>query len=436
VDNQAIQAAVISTDADFREAVQLDGGNGDGTVPVRIAFEVVVPFVEISHGHLEELRYVDPDLIFLDLEVDPELGCKLAQFLSEANPSRRIIAAGSEQTPDFLMKVMQAGVNEYLPKPVTPEALSAAVGRARKKLGMTGGAPPEPGQLYAFFAAKGGAGSTTVATNLAIQIHRLTGEETILVDLDLELGEIALFMGVEPRFNFVDLARNFHRMDAGLLATFIEKHESGVHLLSAPPEPDSAESVSGDQTRQILQYLKRHYKHVIVDTSNSFTARTLATFEQAEEVYLVANIDLPSLKNIQRCRHLLERLTQGGREVRLVVNRFQPDNDITLDDVERSLGMEIYWTLPNDYDSVIYSINTGQPVILDERCAYSRELESLGAKITGLPGVETTKKGWFGSKVVDRLKSFIGAGGDDPGEPLMLPGAAAVGSAMAGGDRR
>jgi len=153
-------------------------------------------------------------------------------------------------------------------------------------------------------------------------------------------------------------------------------------------------------------------------------------------VYLVANIDLPSLKNIQRCRHLLERLTQGGREVRLVVNRFQPDNDITLDDVERSLGMEIYWTLPNDYDSVIYSINTGQPVILDERCAYSRELESLGAKITGLPGVETTKKGWFGSKVVDRLKSFIGAGGDDPGEPLMLPGAAAVGSAMAGGDRR
>lgn len=434
MDTHAIQAAVISTDAKFREGIHPNGDEAAGGAnPIRIAFEIVVPFIEISHGHLEELRYVDPDLIFLDLEGDPELGCKLAQFLTESHPSRRVIAAGTEQTPEFLMQVMQAGVSEYLPKPVTPDALAAAVGRARKKLGMTGAAPREPGKLYAFFAAKGGAGSTTVATNLAIQIHRLTGEDTILVDLDLELGEIALFLGVEPRFNFVDLARNFHRMDAGLLASFIEKHDSGVHLLSAPPEPDSAESVGADQARQILQFLKRHYKHVIVDTSNSFTARTLATFDQAEEVYLVANIDLPSLRNIQRCRHLLDRLGRGGREVRLVVNRFQPDNDIGLDDVERSLGMEIYWTLPNDYDSVIYSINTGHPVILDEGCGYARELEALGAKITGLPGAEVSKKGWFGSRVVDRLKDFLG-GEETSGDPLMLPGAAAMGSAATGGD--
>ena len=237
---QAIVGAVISTDSQFRTALRESGnGNGDGA-RVEIAFEIVVPFIELSHGHLEELRYVDPEIVFIDLEGDPVLGCKLAQYLAEQNPNRRLIGAGSGNSPEFLMQAMQAGIGEYLPKPVTPEALTAAISHTTRRLaGATAGtAKRQPGKLYAFFSAKGGSGSTTVATNLAIQIHRLTGQKTVVVDLDLELGEIALFMGIEPRFNFVDLARNFHRMDAGLLASFIECHDTGVHVLSAPYQPD------------------------------------------------------------------------------------------------------------------------------------------------------------------------------------------------------
>ena len=147
----------------------------------------------------------------------------------------------------------------------------------------------------AFFSAKGGSGATTVATNTAIQVHRMTGKRTVLVDLDLELGEIALFLGVEPRFSFVDLSRNFHRMDSNLLASFIECHESGIHVLSAPYQPERADVVTADQTKQILQFLKQHYQYVVVDLSNSFTVRTVATFEKADEIYLVANVDLAAI---------------------------------------------------------------------------------------------------------------------------------------------
>ncbi|HUP01719.1 MAG TPA: AAA family ATPase [Gemmatimonadota bacterium] len=432
MESQAISSAVISIDPQFRAVFQANGDGGE--VPIQVTFEILVPFVEISHGHLEELRYVDADIIFLDLEHDPQLGCKLAQFLVEANPSQRLIAAGTEHSPEFLMTVMQAGISEYLPKPVSREALTAAIGRTSRKLGAkqpstaAGPAHREPGRLLAFFSAKGGSGSTTVATNLAIHIHRLTGKRTVLVDLDLELGEIALFMGMEPRFNFVDLAKNFHRMDAGLLASFIECHDSGVHLLSAPYHPEKAEAVTGDQTRQILQFLKQHYEYVVVDTSNSFTARTLAALDLASEVYLVANIDLPSLRNIQRCQHLLERMGHKGQVLRLIVNRYASDNDITLEDVERSLNQEIYWALPNDYESVIYSINTGRPVILDDSSRYTHELQALAAKMTGLPGAVARRKGWFSRTIVDPLKSFLG-NETRTDEPLMLP------PAVVGGER-
>jgi len=417
---QAIVSAVISTDSQFRTALKECGnGNGDGA-RIEIAFEVIVPFIELSHGHLEELRTVDPEIVFIDLESDPVLGCKLAQYLAEQNPNRRLIGAGSDSSPESLMQAMQAGIGEYLPKPVTEEALKAAINRTTRRLAgaPTGQAKRQPGKLYAFFSAKGGSGSTTVATNLAIQIHRLTGQKTVVVDLDLELGEIALFMGIEPRFNFVDLARNFHRMDAGLLASFIECHDTGVHVLSAPYQPEKAETVTGDQIRQILQFLKQHYDHVVVDTSNSFTPRTLAAFDQADEIYLVTNVDLPSLRNIQRTQHLMEHM--GGKDVRLIVNRLQPDNDIALEDVEQALGMEVYWTLPNDYEAVIDSINTGRPVILMDGCDYARELEALGARITGLPGSVPKKRGWL-ARTMERMRGMMGTEEERADDPLMLP---------------
>lgn len=429
MDRQAVTGAVISTDPQFRAVFH---GNGDrAKIPVELTFEILVPFVEISHGHLEELKVVGPDMVFLDLEEDPILGCKLAQFLSEATPSVRIIAAGTDKSPEFLMQVMQSGISEYLPKPVSEEVMGAAIDRVRRKIGTrsagtatvmpAGAARREPGKLMAFFSAKGGSGATTVATNVAVQIHRMTGKKTVLVDLDLELGEIALFLGVEPRFSFVDLSRNFHRMDSNLLASFIECHDSGIHVLSAPYQPERADIVTADQTKQILQFLKQHYQFVIVDLSNSFTVRTVATFEKADEIYLVANVDLPSLRNIQRCQHLMTRMVGEAKDLRLIVNRYQAENEITLEDVERALGLEVYWALPNDYESIIYSINSGRPVILDESCAYTQELQSLAAKITGVPAASARNKGWFSRAIVDPLRNMMGAESRKKQDPLMLP---------------
>ncbi len=225
-------------------------------------------------------------------------------------------------------------------------------------------------------------------------MHRLTAKKTLLVDLDLELGEVALLLGVQPRFNFVDMVQNFHRMDAGLLASYIDQHSSGVHLLSAPYHPERAEQVSGDEIRRILHFLRQHYDYIVVDTSKSFSPATMAAFDQSDQVFLVTTVDLPSLRNIQRGLPMLKRVLRRGEEqVRLVVNRYHDDNPISLEDVRKAVGLKVYWTISNDYEAVMDSINTGKPIVLNGKSAYAQDLRALGSDLAGLGPVGDRGRG-------------------------------------------
>ncbi|HSK18058.1 MAG TPA: AAA family ATPase [Longimicrobiales bacterium] len=388
-----IPSVVISTDAAFREA--LKRALTASRQPITVAAEITVPFTAIADQQLKQLREARPVIVFVDLEADPVLGVKLVQFLADSHPDLRFVAAGPAPSPELLMNAMQAGVSEYLTKPLTQESLSGALERMERKLGAAGGVVHEPGKLLAFFSAKGGSGSSTVAANLAIHLHQLTDKRVLLLDLDLELGEIALFLGVQPRFNFVDLVHNFHRLDAELLASYIERHESGVHLLSAPFHPEKVEAVSGDQIRQILKFLKHNYDYVVVDTPRSFSPAATAAFEQSDAIYIVTAVDLPSLRNIKRSLPLLERITgaQLKDRVRLVVNRYHPDNVISLEEVHRTLGLNVHWKLSNDYEAVINSINAGKPLMSDNRnSAVKNDLRALGAEIAGLKPLAGKKR--------------------------------------------
>jgi pilus assembly protein CpaE len=383
MDKRTIPSVVISTDADFRTTLQAALLESGSAVVVR--GEVAAAFSKIGTAELAELRRIDPDIVFLDLEEDPVVGIRFAHFLADANPQRRFIAVGPPLGSDLLLEAMRAGISEYVPKPITRESLSEALERVGRKMAVSGnGAPRTPGEVITVFSPKGGSGATTVATNLAVHLQQLTGKKTLLVDLDLELGEVAALLGMQPRFSFVDLVRNFHRMDAGLLASYIERHSSGVHFLSAPFHPEVGETVNADGIRQILHFLKQHYDYVVVDTSKTFSPTTLATFERADRILLVTTVDLPALRNVKRCLPIIDRVSgPGSNKVSLVVNRYNPDDPITLDEVRKTLGMEVRWTLANDYASVSRSLNTGEPVVLAPKSAFGHDLRAVGADISG-----------------------------------------------------
>jgi pilus assembly protein CpaE len=392
---RALRTALISADRGFREMAKDVFLSHEGwTAP---ALEITAPFENFGEDQIRALRQLRPELVILDIADAPDLAIKFAQFLGETSPGTRFIAAGPLLQPEHMLTAMRAGVMDYLPKPVTGDAFRSALDRMRYLLGGGGkDGPKQPGKVYAFYSAKGGSGTTTTATNFAVVLHGLTGKRTLLVDLDLELGEIALLLGVQPRFNFVDMVQNFHRMDAELLASYIERHESGVHLLSAPYQPEKAEVVTGDEIRRILQFLRKHYDYLVVDTSKSFSPATLASLEQADLAFIVTNVDLASLRNLQRGLPLLKRmLGRGESHIKLVVNRYHPDNDISLEDVQRTLGIPVFRTLGNDYEGVSRSISTGKPIVLNGNSKFSRDMKALGAEVTGIRG----KKGGRGGRL-------------------------------------
>ena len=401
-----LRAALISTDHTFRDQVRdLSRGPDLG---LSLELEIAESFAAYSEEQVQALRQMRPDLIILDLEDDPELGVKFAQFLADANPAHKIVAVGPHLSSDLLLAAMRAGVADYLQKPVATGALHEALARISQTMGRATGKVKRSGQIYSIFGPKGGSGATGVATNLAIVLHRLTGKKTLLVDLDLELGEVALLLGVQPKFNFVDMVQNFHRMDAELLASYIEQHSSGVHLLSAPFHPERAELVTGEEIRRILHFLRQHYDYVVIDTPKSFSPATLAAFDQSDLVFLVTNVDLPSLRNIQRGLPMLKRvLPAGENQIRLVVNRYTASNDIALDDVERALGLKVFATIANDYEAVMQSMNAGKSIVLNGKSAYTRDLKALGGRVAGLKDV-AGKNGRSSGTLMSRVFGAIG----------------------------
>lgn len=406
-----VRSVLISTDPAWRESVRRVLADDDR--PIELAMEITAPFAEMTDDQVTTLRRCDPDLVFLDFEEDPGTAVSFARFLAEGNAQRHIIGAGPALAAETLLEAMRAGVAEYLPKPVAEPAIRSAVDRAARRLGWAP-ANRTPGQLFAVFSPKGGAGTTTVATNLAIVLQRLTGKKVLLVDLDLELGEVAMLLGLNPRFSFVDVAESFARIDAGLLASFITPHESGVHLLAAPFHPEPPGRIAAAEIQAILGYLKRHYDYVVVDTPKSFSLESRAAFEEADRVVLVTTVGVPALRNLQRCQPLLEQAFGRERDrLRLVVNRYSTADVISLEDVRRTVGFDVYWTLCNDYEAVSHSINAASPIALNLKSKYARDLHAMGVDLLGMRATANGARRISG-KIGDLFGRLRGRAGEVP----------------------
>jgi len=380
--SRALHAVLLTLEPRIRQAVSQFAAQSDGRVT--IALDLNVALDGLTSSHFKAIKQLAPALVLVDFDGYPELGLSLTRDLVGASNQLLVVGIGDAGSSDLLIQGIRAGLAEYLVKPLSAESLSEAVERLAPRMAPEDGEEPaELARTLAFFSAKGGSGTSTAVLNTGIALHQLTGKRTLVVDLDAELGEISLLLGIQPQFNFVDLVQNFHRMDASLLASYIEQHDSGVHLLSAPFHPERASEIRDDQIRQVLLYLRGQYDYVLIDTPKSFSAESLATFEQADDLFLVATIDLPSLRNIQRVMPLLRKvMPRGTEQVHLVINRYDPDTEVKLKDVERTLGVPVFGTLANDYETLIRSVNSGKPVVIAApKSDYARDVKELARRI-------------------------------------------------------
>jgi pilus assembly protein CpaE len=391
-------AVVISQDGEFVERLQSYARGRAQSLDVRLVLDN--PFTDIGEEEIARIRVMDPEFVVVDLEADPHVGLRFVQFLLESGAAPIVICAGRALSPELLLQAMQAGVSEILTKPLTEASVQAALQRIWKKTGRKTEAAPVtgPGRALALFGTKGGVGTTSLATNLAVEMHRLSRKKTLLLDLDVELGETSLMLGMDPKFSLTDLIRNFHRVDAGLLASYIEHHESGIDLLAAPFKPGDYETVGKDRIRQIIRFLRDQYDYVIMDTPKSFHPVSIGVLEEADDIYLVTTPTLPALRNLVRSLPLIKQFTTGQRntQIHLVVNRYEPGELISLKEIEETAELPVFHTIRNDYEAVMGGINEGRPAVLRGNSPYTRSVRELAGLLTDTKVSDDGRRGLFG----------------------------------------
>lgn len=377
----AVDCVVISADPMLvGKAVRLMSDEQKG---LHLAAEYTQPITEIGKPAAEDIRRSGAQLILLDLGDDPAVGLRLARFLAEDSRGRTFVLTGPTVAPEVLLEAMRIGAAEYLPRPVEEADLAAALARAARRL--TGGDTRESqahGRVIEAFGAKGGVGVSTVAANLAVTLAK-SGHSTVLVDLDLDMGSGAILLGLRPRYSVLDVVKNLHRLDRDLLDSLAETHETGLTVIASPAQPGPGETITREQTRAMLAFVRRQYEYVVVDLDRAISPVTIGAMETADNVLVVTTPDVASLNNTKRALPVIDRATGDVHRVRIVLNRRRGSDVITTGDVRKTLDREIIASLPNDEGALIDSLNAGRPEVLRHRSKYGRELQSLAAMLMG-----------------------------------------------------
>jgi pilus assembly protein CpaE len=307
-----------------------------------------------------------PSLVMLDMRdraaLPPTVG-----MLRRQHPTTGVVIVAATLEPALMLEAMRAGVTEFLTAPVTAPELTAAVARV-----TTPNAPASTGEVFAFLGAKGGVGTTTVATNVATALAQAAGGSTIFIDLHLAYGDAAVYLGTEPRFSVIDALENVHRLDKAFLGGLVGHARGGLSLL-ASSDRASATPVDSMSVRTLIEAAARHYRYVVLDVPR--TDVMVDALEPSSRIVIVANQELATVRAATRLSAAL-RQRYGKERLAVVVSRFDAQAEIGQSDVERVLGTPVAHTFPSNYRIALEALNTGRPVVLDNH-------NKLAAALTG-----------------------------------------------------
>ncbi|MFL6332893.1 MAG: CpaE family protein [Pyrinomonadaceae bacterium] len=360
-----------------------------------------------------EIQRLAPSAAVVALGAEPEAGLRFVERLARECPRTAVICASRDASPDTILRSIRAGAREFLRLPVRPEEFATVYQRTAEFCAVQPEAPKRRGRVLSVFSSKGGTGTTFIATNVAAALRA----PTVLLDLNLQAGDLGLFLGVEPKFSVADLVENIDRVDDALLRSYLTPHTENLSLLAAPREADSADDIEAEHVFQVLEILRARHDYVVVDPQHTFDSITLAALDQSDEIVLVLTLDIPAIRSTQRALQIFDRLGYPRHKLHVVVNRFSKQIDLDLRQVERFIGERVTGYVQSDYRTAVNSINLGQPLVDSEpNSKIATELRQIAARFcTAAPAAPAVapRRGRLGSffrkeKGVGRQLSAVG----------------------------
>jgi pilus assembly protein CpaE len=314
-----------------------------------------------------------PDVLIVDQRDQTGFPSALAT-IKRQHPPTGIVIVTSRLDPALMLEAMRAGVSEWVTDPVDALELQKAIGRV-----LALRAAPVVGQVFAFVGAKGGVGTTTIAVNVATCLSKVG--PTLLIDLHVGYGDSAMFFGVEPKFSIADALENTHRLDQSYLHSIVTRTKAGPDLLGSTDRAMTG-AVDSRLIRAVVDFAGRHYRFVVLDCPRSDSA-VLDALQQAGSIVVVANQEFATVRNASRMAATL-RHRYGGKQVSVVVSRYDSVSEISKEDVAKAINGEVRHLFPSDYRQSLESLNKARPLVLDNHNKLSASLTAFAHELASV----------------------------------------------------
>jgi pilus assembly protein CpaE len=337
-----------------------------------------------------------PDVLLLGPHQDLEPYFALATRVRRIRPTVRIMVCSAsgqaEPQPAVLLRAMRSGIQDFLPGPVDPGALTEILEGVIRESEHSGAVAAD--RLIVVLGAKGGVGTSTVAVNLAVQMAKLSAKKVGLIDCGRPVGHASLLLDLLPQFTVRDAVSSLDRLDAHFLKGLMLKHNSGVEVLAGPVHPEEWQQVAPASIERVARVAQTLYEQTVVDLGSYFSVEWMGLLRQARTVLLVAESSVPSLWAMERQTSALIALGMDTSKIRLVINRWTPRDEDALRSLEKALKRPVYVRLPNDYRQVREAVNQGLPLSRNHNNALVGEFRQLAARTLGVsPANQPPRRG-------------------------------------------
>jgi pilus assembly protein CpaE len=328
------------------------------------------------------------DVIIVELDSNPEYALELVENIC-GNSSVTVMVYSEQVFPEMLVRCMRAGAREFLTAPITATTIAEAMVRASVRRPSARSIKRPTGRLMVFVGAKGGCGVTTVASNFAVSLARGSGHRTVLIDLNLPLGNAALDLGLTPEYSTLNALQNYERLDSNYLSTLLTTHESGLSVLAGPDKYSSFQP-SSEAVEKLLLVARQDFDYVVIDAGSRFDSVCRTLFEPGSTVYLVLQVSISELRNANRLISDLFKSSTAKLEV--VLNRFTP-RALSIDEasITKALTLAPSWRIPGDYPAARSAQNTATPLALEDS-PISRVIRQMTQAASGAVELPEKKK--------------------------------------------
>lgn len=324
-----------------------------------------------------------PHVVLMDIAMPDMDGIAATEAMRKKVPFVQVIILSVQDDINFMRRAMMAGARDFLTKPPDVDQLVAAVHRAHElakeeisKMGAIGGTERGEaggyssaifGKVVMVYSPKGGAGVTTVATNLAVCLNNAT-THVVLVDGSLQFGDVTVFLNEQPRLSIADLAPRADELDPDIVNDVLINHSStGLRILAAVPKPEQADKITGQQFVKIIRFLRRLYHFIIIDTSSYLNEPVISAMDEADLIVLLTTQDIPAIRDTKIYLNLVDSFNISKDKILFVLNKSDKRIPITMEKVSESLKHDVKLEIVFDDRTVINSVNRGLPFVLDPK---------------------------------------------------------------------